>query len=234
MALSFLQGNTSATDLTTYTFSGENLGTAAGDRYIIVGVAARAGATGRSISSITVGGVSATISIQGTQDGAAACCVGALAIAAVPTGTTGDVVVTFSGGMLRCAIQLYRATGLSSATPSDTDSDVSGAANPTVNLDVPAGGFAIGSGVSGSSSGGPVTWTGLTEDYDAQIGGEASWSTSASQTFVAAQTGLAITITMGTKTDPVGVFASWGLGGGFIDNTSNILRALWGGASLSA
>lgn len=211
MSLSFLQATNLTTDLTTYTFSSENLGAAAGDRHIIVAIESRASSAGRTLSSVTIGGESATIAVQGTNSGGATSCVAALAIAAVPTGTSGDVVVTFSGGMLRCAIQVYRVTSLTSATATDTDKYEADAGDPSVNLDVPAGGFAIGCG-TGSSAG--STWTGLTENHDAQIGAEASWATSASDTFVSAQTGLTITIGMATKTDQVGVFAAWGLDAG--------------------
>lgn len=205
---SFLQANSSTADLTTYTFSGENLGTAAADRYIIVVVKSRdSGSGAKSISSVTIGGVTASIIIQ-KQNNASNSSLAGIAIAAVPTGTTGDVVVTFSEGMLRCAIGLYRATGI---TPIPADFGSSTATNPTYAIDVPAGGFAIGGVANSNGNDGSAVWTGLTERYDSVI--EAVMlSTGASDEFAAAQTNLTVTATLsGTNTEPVGVFASWGL-----------------------
>lgn len=204
--LTFLQSTSSATDASEYTFSSQNLGDAAADRYIIVAVGSRdSGTTSQSISSVTVGGVSATIVVQ-QRNSATNTDVAGLAIAAVPNGTTGDVIVTFSETMLRCSIALYRATGLSSATPTDNGSSTATA--PTYAIDVLAGGFAIGTANSGVNSG-TATWTNLTEDYDALVTGEYLNYTGASDTFETEQTNLAVTCTFTSSTNPVGVFASW-------------------------
>lgn len=233
MEFGFLQGVGDATDLTTYTFSSQNLGTADASRYIIVGVLSRRAAGTPSISSLTIGGVSAAAVVAQTNT-ASGSDIAALYIAAVPTGTTGDIVVTFDAAMLRCAVVAYRAVGIASATASDTDSST--ATDPTCNLDVPAGGFAIGVACTGNA-GASFTWTGLTENYDAVI--EALNATSASDTFVAAQTGLAITANGTGATAPVGVFASWApsLGGsaGSVFDRSRVLDGMtFGGGSTLA
>lgn len=200
-AATFLQAATSASDLTTYTFSGQNLGAADAGRYIVVGVQARGTATPLALSSVTVGGVSATIVAQQANSANIA----ALVIAAVPTGTTGDIVVTFSVVVLRCAIQAYRVLGIDSATASDTGAST--AADPTTSLDIPAEGVAIGACMSGGVDM-RVTWTGLTEDYDATTESFLS-ATSAHDEFVTAQTGLTITADFATSGQSCGVFASW-------------------------
>src|SRR3990167_11105596 len=95
-SVAFLQVNGSATDLTTYTFSAENLGVAASDRFIVVTITGRSSDGGaRTIDTVTIGGVTATINIQIANSGS----FNGIATAAVPTGTTGDIVITWSGTM---------------------------------------------------------------------------------------------------------------------------------------
>lgn len=208
MALTFLQATGDIANASTYTFAAQNLGTASSDRYIIVSAAARKAGASTTISSITIGGITATIVKQATNFITNTNVVG-LAIALVPAGATGDIVVTFGGTMVRCAIGVWLATNISSITPVDTDSST--AADPTCALNVTTGGFAIGaSGPLASTS----TWTGLTERFDISV--EASnIFTGASDTFAAAQHQLTITIDSTGAVEPVGVFASWSI------NTSN-------------
>lgn len=201
--VSFLQAAASTADTNSYTFSAQNLGTAAADRYIIVGPTARKATGSTTITGITVGGIAATITRQRTHS-ASNVNVAGIALALVPTGTSGDVVVTFGATMVRSSIGLWRATGIN---PTAFDSDDSIAAAPTVNLDTPANGFAIG--VAGTAANTTATWTGLTEKFDAVA--EASLCyTGASDSFVSANTGRTMTCTFGANTESVGVFASWG------------------------
>ena len=74
-----------------YTFSSANLGTASADRHIVVGRVTRD--SNKDASGITVGGVSASLVVRatGTDRGRAE-----IWIAAVPTGATGDIVITYS------------------------------------------------------------------------------------------------------------------------------------------
>src|SRR3990167_2651308 len=162
MAASFLQAAVDTTEATIYTFSSQSLGTAAADRYIVVAIAARGLGTTRTISSVTVGGVSATINVQ-TPNITSNTSLTGIVIAAVPTGTTGDIVITFDAQMLRCGIGLYRVTNLVSATPTDTDGST--AADPSVTLTTVDGGIAIGVGFTQDTAP-QAAWTGATENYD--------------------------------------------------------------------
>ena len=207
VALSQTDTDSSITNLTTYTFSSASFGAADADRYVIV---AGGGITegSRTVSSVTIGGVSATISQQ-VQDGFPVS-LAFIAIAAVPTGTTGDVVVTFSSTMGEAAISVYRAVGIASITAYDTGSDTT---DPmTTTIDIPAGGFAVA--VSSVACGSLTTWTGLTEDVDFSYGdlcgANTSFLSSASDTFVSAQTGLTVTsdLSAGEGLDAM-VVASW-------------------------
>jgi len=99
--VTFLQTASDATNLQTYTFSSQNLGAANSKRYIIVAIASRNTRLGTTINSVRIGGVTATISVQSNHDDSPNSSVAGLAVANVPTGTTGDIVVTFSTTMLR-------------------------------------------------------------------------------------------------------------------------------------
>ena len=206
--MGFLQSTEDASDSTSYTFSDENIGTADGARSIIVVIASRKAGANTVLNSVSIGGVSATITIQ--QDNSATNSnIAAIAVAAVPSGTTGDIVVAFDSTMSRCAIGVYRATNLDSITAHDFGSSV--VTNPTYDIDVPAGGFAIG----GISSSGDLTmsWAGITEDYDGAIETYMTYS-GASDTFASEQTALTLTVTpSGSTVERAGVFASWGFSG---------------------
>lgn len=186
MSVAFLQQAGDATTQTTYTFASQNFGTAAADRYLICALTSRASDGGaRTLSSVTIGGVAATISVQHNNSGNNA----SIAIAAVPTGTTGTVVVVFSDSMGECNIALYTTNNLVSITATDTGTS---AADPsTYALDVADEGFAIGIGRSdvGTST---ATWTNLNEDFDGATADGNDYTT-ASASFSTTQTNLAIT-----------------------------------------
>jgi hypothetical protein len=187
VTLSFTDSSVDASNLTTYTFSTQALGTAASDRRIVVG-AGSSSAAGTTVSSVTVGGIAATqLATAGTGNGIAA-----LWIASVPTGTTGDVVVTFSQAQSRAGIGVWALYGAAAAA---FDTGTSTADPMTDTLNVPASGAAIGYFAGNDNT--SATWTNLTENFD-----EAQESTitqsGASATFAAAQTALAITATPGT------------------------------------
>jgi len=210
MALTFLQATTNTEDLTTYTFSSQNLGDADAGRYILVAISARkAGSDPATINSVTIGGVSATIisQIDGTDQNSN---VVGYAIAKVPTGTTGNIVVTFAAGMVRCVISAYRITDLSSTTP--YDSATSTATDPTGSIDVPAGGFAVANAISNFQ--GSVSFSGLTEDASGTLESYVTYGF-ASDTFVSAQSGLSITANFsGSSSRPLGMFLSFAVSSG--------------------
>lgn len=206
MAYAYLQTTQDTSDQSTYTFSSQNFGTASSDRYIIIGIAARKAGAATTISSVTIGGVSATIVAEYSNSDTNSN-ISALAIANVPTGTTGDVVVVFGATMVRCVITAWSATNLSSATPHDTLTN--GSADPTGTIDVPAGGFAVATALSNSV--GTVTWTGLTEHSDITLETFVTVS-DASDEFETAQTNMTVTANFSTSgSTPVMSVASWGV-----------------------
>ena len=177
------------TNLTTYTFSAQAIGTASSDRYVVVGFGAESLGTTTVLSSATIGGVAATITKQQTNVSAIDIISG-LIIANVPTGTTADVVLTFNSGQLRAAISVFTMTGNSSITATATASETTATDDPqSTTLDIPASGGAIAFSFADASSS-TTTWAGLTVRSDALV--ETVTGTSASDVFATAQTGLTI------------------------------------------
>lgn len=153
----------------TFTFTNQNFGAAAADRYIIVGVGI--GNSSETISSVTIGGVTATSVVTGTPgggDGQAG-----IFIALVPTGTTGTIVVTCTNTEDCCGIGVWRATGINpTATDTASQTTVSGDALSTSSLTIPTQGFGVGYVFwLGSAAPPSATWTNLTEQFDETITG---------------------------------------------------------------
>jgi hypothetical protein len=189
--ITFTDSSIDATARTVYTFTSQAFGTASTDRKILVAVAAHRAPT--SVTSVTIGGVSATNIITQGRGSAG---VVALYLAAVPTGTTGSVVITFpstaTGGG---SVGVWGLTG-TSATATDTDSEDYGegdATNFTLDVNVLAGGVAIATAASGNSGGTHTTvWSGgVTENYDTQVGTN-EWHSGASNLQETASTPLNI------------------------------------------
>lgn len=114
----------STANLTTYTFSSLAINTANSNRVVVAVVQTQA-----TVSSVTIGGISATVI------GVTACY---LAYAVVPTGTTATVVVTHTGSTSRCYVDLFTIVPGKSTTPSDTATD--GVVN---SINVVKGGVAV-------------------------------------------------------------------------------------------
>ena len=125
--------------------------------------------------------------------------------APVPTGTTGNVVVTFNNMMGNAGIGIFRVLGAASsshATATDNDS------NPmTATINVPANGVLIG--CAGENNSATYTWTNLTEKYDEGTGNTET-HTGASDAFLSTQSNLAITCDQTVGNRPRLVLASWG------------------------
>lgn len=144
----------------TYTFSGVAIGTAAVDRRVHV-TAHTFNIGTPTISSITIGGILATINASRSVAGNTG---SAIATALVPTGTTADIVVTWtsSSDSTGCHVGVWSSVGLATSGAYDSDSSV---ANPqTATLSTLDGGFCIAS--TAQVVAGTVTWTNATERFD--------------------------------------------------------------------
>jgi hypothetical protein len=184
------------TTQSTYTFTSRSLGAAAQSRFIIVGVGTRSNA--QSVTSLTIGGVSASILKRQASAFNTAELWGAL----VPTGTTGNIVVAWSSAPTKCVITVHRTLYLQQYTPINTYGSTT---NPlSVLANAPNGSVAVAFGFP--SNNGSNTWTGLTEDVDAiiTVAGSPQSYTAASARFITDQSSLSITCSAasGTYVDP--------------------------------
>jgi hypothetical protein len=178
----FLTELTDAANRTTYTFSSVSLGAADSSRKIVMafGVTSPAAAT-----SVTCGGVTASLvaSVQtGNRDTY-------IYQAAVPIGTTGDIVATWASDANNCSIGTWRVVNAESSIH-DSDTDYTNSTRSLVtSINIPAGGccIAVTVGVIGSS----MTYTNLTERYDSALEDQHS---GASDDFSTLQTGLAVLV----------------------------------------
>lgn len=196
--LTYLSSAVDTTNTTAYTYSAVAIGTAHFNRRIVVGVIFDD--SGDSpLASLTVGGVAATL--VKSQDSAVA-----LYIALVPTGTTADIVVTYATAANRSAIGVWRLDGVTSNTPHHTIGIQGTGTSVGEEIQIPAGGAAVG--IASLSSSASMTWTGLTENFDSTV--EATRTLSgASLTSVAAQ---ALTASIAYTVGPTATLAmaSWG------------------------
>lgn len=205
--VSFLGSVINIGSATAYTFTAVTTGAAASDRKIVVSAFSTNAA--HAVSTITVAGVSATLVIAQTN------ALGdqiELWQADVPTGTSGDIVVTWAGAEVGMGIGVWRVVNAASAA---YDTGGSAGVNPgTDTLDIPANG--VGIGAAGVAAAGVPTWiwVGFTEDFDkGGVESDPSGSHSgSSDAFAAAQTGLTISATPSTAVirNPPFAIASWG------------------------
>jgi hypothetical protein len=114
------------------------------------------------------------------------------------TASTTSVVVTFPVSVLRCRISVYTITGHTSTTPVFTgvSSDATMPTSRTVNTNILDSGSAI---IAAETSGDIYshTWSGVTERYDAQIGGGLTGATGGNLNTTTTQTH-SITVNMGS------------------------------------
>lgn len=175
-------------NLTTYSFSSVDIGTAAADRTIAVFAAGRGNGAGRSVSSLSIGGNAANLakSLVGSGDQC-----GALYTLNVASGATATISVTFSNSMLCAGVAVWALYGLSSATAVDT-ADSEGDAS-AMSIDVPADGIllAASSIILGAST---ASITGVTEEFDTAIeAAQNCYFAGGSYQATSAETGRAVT-----------------------------------------
>lgn len=142
-----------------YSFAGVLFGPEDPDRYIVVAFSStQSGA--RTFSSVTIGGIAATmVNEVHTTNGTFG-----MFIAKVPTGTSGTVVVNLNSAATRAALGVWQLTKLLSATPVTATS----VANPlSASVTAQPGGVTIGAAAGYATSAQSFIWTGLLEDYDA-------------------------------------------------------------------
>jgi hypothetical protein len=178
----YLTAAASDTNGTEFTFSGLNFGTAAADRTLVVGFVGVA-APAAAVVSVTIGGVAATqvVGTSLTQPDAG------IWRAAVPTGTSGNVVVTYATSATRVGVALWSVYG----TIASASSGATNGGPTTLNRTVTgaSGGFIV---CVAANDAGAFAWTNATERFDGTVGGFLGVFTAADATTVGSTT---ITVT---------------------------------------
>ncbi|WP_448005333.1 hypothetical protein [Agromyces bauzanensis] len=143
-------------DRATYTFSAQPIGAAASSRRVVVAIGCRH-SSGITLNTVTIGGVAATKDVTKIEAGGINETV--IASAVVPTGTTADVVVTFTGGSaVRCTIGVWTLTGGSPATTA-----IAAETDPTsLTLSTSSGDFVVAAVTAQVT----VVWSGASERFN--------------------------------------------------------------------
>lgn len=176
------------TDPSTRTEAGLGIGAAASDRWVIVGIVVNHN-TSRSISAVSIGGVSATLLYSApslSTDGVTF----EFWKANVPTGSTADLSVTApSGSFWDFAVATYYCTGEPTFYAGQHDAVYTGTTF-SVAIDVPEGGAVLAQ-ASNDGAGVLSSWVGATADNTDNT--EQAYHASEDQ--LAAQTGRTVSFT---------------------------------------
>lgn len=207
----FLTHIEDTSDATTYngaSWQGVSFGTAAANRHIVVGFSVRSATSTVTFSSGTIGGIASAVVSDGvTQakatNGTSGGNFAGLLIAAVPTGTTGNISTTLDAASVRAGggvWAMYGAANIQASTSANSTAN-----DPTSTQTIPAGGAAIGVGMTGAVT--TSTPAGVAEDYDANV--EASISHTGGHLNTHAGGSTAMTFDWLSPTNSAGAFASW-------------------------
>lgn len=163
-----------------YTFNDINIGTASSDRLVAL-ILVGSSLTPVSLSSVTINGVAANLHLQTTGKITTT----AMASLLVTSGTTANIVATWSGNSNRCVLGLYAIKSLSNTIPYAT-SVVNNNTGSTISntINTAAGGLVIGGGqaisassLRGLSSYSNTTFTGSSISYQVTSTAGGTWNT---------------------------------------------------------
>jgi len=185
-----------------YSFSGLSIGAPSGDRLVIAFCYTFSGS---AISSVTIGGVSASTAATQSSGQVRS----GLYYATVPSGTTATVAFSVGSGA-NAGVSVWTITGAQSSTPRDTG--VATGIGSSTTIDVPAGGAILaGVGINRTGGIGSNTWSGLTERYDSP-GFDTNLSnfSAASDVFATTQAARIVSVThSASPTEQALAVASW-------------------------
>lgn len=155
--------NRASGSMPTHTYVGMNIGAAASDRWVIAGIYENFNA-GRSISSVTIGGVSATLMYASPTLSASGARL-EFWKANVPTGTSVNVVVTSAGTMYDGTCGVWVCYEEPKFYAGGIDATVSSGAF-SLAIDIPEGGAVIA--MSNNNAGGTTVSSvvGVTQDFN--------------------------------------------------------------------
>ena len=157
-------GVTTGSDQTTYS-SSLSLGAkdANGRRWTVVVAGAYSDVSNRVVNSVTVDGSAATIVVSTPSD-RPTCAIAIIDSSSMANTVT--VAATMSGACFAGGLYVYRMFDIVSSTPFSTNTSGAVVGLSVLNTDVAASGCTVAVAVT-RNGGGSSTWTGLTEDVDA-------------------------------------------------------------------
>lgn len=202
--VTFVSSGSGTASAINFTFTAQNIGTAAANRCVVVVAGWRmSGGGATNLTGVTIGGVSATQTALGANNGTSA--VGIYSLV-VTTGTTANIVVSFNGVLVAATggIGVYNVINNTTSCPGSAGGTTI-TNGGTMNVNIVAGG--VGIAVGSDNAGSSCTFTGLTKDFTvapSQVicGGSAA--------FASAQTPLAVTITDNGGGNGNYITAAWG------------------------
>jgi len=204
-AVAFAGTASSTSNISTYTFSGVAIGTASSDRKVVVFTSSDGYTTSDTLTSITVGGATASLVASGENFATNSSYIYQIDVS---SGTTADIIVTWSGTQGVCSVITWAVTGCG-ASAHDTGKD-SQSSPDADTIDIPADGVCVGGAHSNTS--GSFTWVGLTERVD-EPAPDGDWKHSgASDAFATVTSGRTISSQPSAGSQHGMVCASWGPG----------------------
>lgn len=159
-----------------HTETGASFGAAVSGRQIYVTISGYNATTVDGIDGITIGGVVGTLvveelveSVTEPGDGIFS----AIYYAIVPTGTTGNIVCTFTGDTVLVGVTVYRVINADAVSPINSTAQANVASGAvSANITPSDASVSIGTAFVGvDSSVENITWTNLTEDTDQNVDG---------------------------------------------------------------
>lgn len=177
-------GNTDHNSAANFTQPAADIGAADADRRVVVALSFFATANGDGVSGVTIGGVTAT-KLDGAAQFNLAYMGAEVWAASVPTGTTADIVVSFSGVVSDLALNVYRLIKASSFNTFATVPVTGNSSTAIMDINTKVNGAAlyVMQNINGTASTPP---TGFTETYDVDINTN-EWAASGFITGIAAE-----------------------------------------------
>lgn len=167
VAVSYVTRSAIESVTTSYNFGSLSIGTAAADRFVVVGISSTCDSPSTAgASGVTIGGVAATLLVERADDPPDGITT-ALYGLSVPSGTAATIVATFASNQQRCAAAVWRMTGAESLTPRYTSSGRSGSPI-SQDITIAPRGAAIALATWRTTTSG--TWGGITREFTGAVG----------------------------------------------------------------
>lgn len=191
-------------DSTTYTFSSQPIGEKTATKVVVAGIAHHT-LTSAEISSVSVGGVAATL-VTNVTDGTGNI-KSSLWQASVSSSSSVDVTVDLNATAIRCGLALWSLHGASSISLDTATYGTAASTSASVGIDVPDGGALIALHDGAATN---TTWTNVSSTGDFNQPLEGTPFSGASKSFSGTQTNLLIRAEDGVSSNRTMVVASWG------------------------